>query len=118
MIREPKLGNARLRRDRYGVSPERSARLPDQRELQIEELEAAETEDAPAAQNADDGTTRIDSFTRGKPSRKPFPEHLPRERVVAQAPSRCSWCGSDRIVKMGGYITQTPDLQQRMTGHG
>ena len=26
-------------------------------------------------------TTEVKAFTRRKPSKKPFPEHLPRERV-------------------------------------
>ena len=44
LIKELKLEIAKLRRDKYGVSSERSARLLDQLELQLEELEAAATE--------------------------------------------------------------------------
>ena len=108
MIKELKLEIAKLRRDKYGVSSERSARLLDQLELQLEELEAAATEDALAAeQAAQDQSTTVTSFTRRKPSRKPFPEHLPRERVVVPAPTQCTCCGSDRIVKMGEDVTDT-----------
>jgi transposase len=39
LIKELKLEIAKLRRDKYGVSSERSARLLDQLELQLEELE-------------------------------------------------------------------------------
>ena len=102
MIQELKLEIAKLRRDKYGISSERRARLIDQLELQLEELEATATEDALAAeQAAQDKTSTVRAFTRRKPVRKPFPEHLPRERVVVEAPTTCICCGSDRIVKMG-----------------
>src|SRR6056297_2977724 len=42
MIQELKLEIAKLRRDKYGISSERRARLIDQLELQLEELETAE----------------------------------------------------------------------------
>jgi len=102
MIQELKLEIAKLRRDKYGISSERRARLIDQLELQLEELEATATEDALAAeQAAQDKTSTVRAFTRRKPVRKPFPEHLPRERVVIAAPTTCICCGSDRIAKMG-----------------
>ncbi len=102
MIQELKLEIAKLRRDKYGISSERRARLIDQLELQLEELEAAATEDALAAEAAAaaDTISTVRAFTRRKPVRKPFPDHLPRERVVVEAPVNCTCCGSDRIVKM------------------
>ncbi len=113
MIKEPKLEIARLRRDKYGKSSERSARLLDQLELQLEELEAAATEDALAAEQTQTKTTTVTSFTRRKPSRKPFPEHLPRERVVVEAPTQCDCCGSDRLVKPGEDVTETLEVVPR-----
>ncbi len=115
MIQELKLEIAKLRRDKYGISSERRARLIDQMELQLEELEAAATEDALAAEQAgqDDKTSTVRAFTRRKPVRKPFPDHLPRERVVIEAPTACSCCGSDRIVKMGEDITETLEVIPR-----
>jgi transposase len=65
MIQEVKLEIAKLRRDTYGISSERRARLIDQLELQLEKLEAAATEDALAAKQAaveTDSTVR--AFTR------------------------------------------------------
>jgi len=99
--------DAKLRRDKYGISSERRARLIDQLELQLEELEAAATEDALAAEQAaaQDKTNTVRAFTRRKPVRKPFPDHLPRERVVVEAPTSCTCCGSDPIVKMGDDTT-------------
>src|SRR6266851_2961467 len=80
-----KLHIEKLRRDRFGQRSERSARLLDQLELQLEELEASATEDELAAEKAVARTTNVRGFTRNRPSRKPFPEHLPRERVIVPA---------------------------------
>ena len=33
---------------------------------------------------------KISAFERKRPAKKPFPEHLPRERVVISAPCSCS----------------------------
>ena len=111
MIKHLKLEIAKLRRDHYGHSAERRARLIDQMEMQLEELEAAATEDEIAAGKAK--TTAVAGFERRRPARKPFPDHLPRERVVVAAPTACSCCGSDRIVKMGEDITETLEVEPR-----
>ncbi len=113
MIKELKLEIAKLRRDKYGVSSERSKRLIDQLELQLEELEASATEDALSAQQAQGETTTVKSFTRRTSSRKPFPAHLPRERVVVPAPTQCGCCGSSRIIKLGEDITETLEVVPR-----
>ncbi len=52
MIQELKLEIAKLRRDKYGISSERRARLIDQLELQLEEPETAAAEDALATEQA------------------------------------------------------------------
>jgi transposase len=111
MIKHLKLEIAKLRRDHYGHSAERRARLIDQMEMQLEELEAAATEDEIAAGKAK--TTAVAGFERRRPVRKPFPDQLPRERVVIEAPTACSCCGSDRIVKMGEDITETLEVIPR-----
>jgi len=51
-------------------------------ELELEELEAAATEDELAAEQAAARTTAAASFTRKRPSRQPSPAHLPREPLV------------------------------------
>jgi chromosome segregation ATPase len=104
MIAGLKLEIALLKRDKYGRSAERSAKLLDQLELQLGELVADAAEDQVQAERK---TTKVGAFERRKPVKKAFPEHLPRERVVLEAPSACSCCGSDRIVKMGEDITET-----------
>jgi hypothetical protein len=101
MISALKLEIAKLRRAQYGKSSERRARLIDQLELQLEELETAAAEDEARAADASRKTSTVRAFERRRPSRKPFPEHLPRERVVVEAPAACGCCGSGRIVKLG-----------------
>jgi transposase len=80
-----KLEIENLRRAIYGPRSERTARLLDQLELQLEEAEADATEDELAAEQAT-RSTRVKSFDRKRPSRKSFPDHLLRERVVIPAP--------------------------------
>ena len=112
MIKHLRLEIAKLRREQYGHSSERRARLIDQMEMQLEELEAAAAEDEIAAMRLTK-TAAMAGFERRRPARKPFPNHLPRERVVVEAPTACSCCGSDRIVKMGEDITETLEVIPR-----
>lgn len=109
MIAGLKLEIALLKREQYGRSSERTARLIDQLELQLEELVTDAAEDAARAEK----TTKVAAFERKKPVRKAFPEHLPRERVVVPAPTLCNCCGSDRIVKMGEDITESLEVVPR-----
>jgi transposase len=113
MIAALKLMIAKLRREIYGQRSERKARLLDQLELELEELEAKATEDELAAEQAAARTSEVKAFTRKKPSRKPFPEHLPRERVVVPAPEVCGCCGSDRLSKLGEDVTETLEVIPR-----
>ena len=107
MIAHLKLQIEKLNRDRYGRRSERAARLLNQLELQLEELEATATEDELAAEMAAAKTTKVASFTRKRPSRKPFPEHLPRERVIVPGPTACACCGGGRLRKLGEDVTET-----------
>ena len=108
-----KLHIEKLRRDRFGQRSERSARLLDQLELQLEELEASATEDELAAEKAAAGTTTVSAFTRRRPSRKPFPEHLPRERLIVPGPTACPCCGGTRLSKLGEDVTETLEVIPR-----
>ena len=93
LIAHLKLQIEKLNRDRYGQRSERTARLLDQLELTLEELETAATEDELAAEivaaKTKNTTTTVASFTRKRPSRQPFPDHLPRERVIVPGPVAC-----------------------------
>jgi transposase len=113
LIAHLKLQIEKLNRERFGQRSERTARLIDQLELQLEELEASATEDELAAERAAAKTTKVAAFTRTRPSRKPFPEHLPRERVVAPAPTACLCCGGARLRKLGEDVTETLEVIPR-----
>ena len=83
MIAALKLEIALLKRDKYGRSAERTARLIDQMELQLEELVADVAEDEARAEQAAEKTTKVASFERRKPMKKPFPDHpLPGSRCL------------------------------------
>ena len=57
---------------------------------------------------------RLKGFERCRqPSRKPFPEHLARERVVVPAPESCTCCGSQRLSKVGEDVTETLEVIPR-----
>ena len=113
LIAHLKLQIQKLTRDRFGPRSEHSARLLDQLELQLEELEASATQDELAAEMAAAKTTTVAAFTRRRPSRKPFPEHLPRERVVVPGPAACACCGGTRLSKLGEDITETLEVIPR-----
>ena len=110
MVAHLKLVIAKLRRERFGPSAERGSQLLDQLELQLEELEASATEDefAATAKSAEAGTI-VTGCTRKKPVRAPFPEHLPRERVVIPAPVACPCCGG-KLAKLGEDVTETLEV--------
>ena len=112
LIAHLKLEIAKLNRHRFGPHSERSRRL-DQLELQLEELEASATEDELLAAMAAAKTTTVTGFQRKHPVRKPFPEHLPRERVVVTPPTACPCCGGARLAKLGEDVTETLEVVPR-----
>ena len=112
MIRHLRLQIAKLRREQYGHSAERHARLIEQLEMQLEDIETDIADDRAKTEATGPGAM-VAAFERRRPARKPFPEHLPRERVVVEAPTSCTCCGSARIVKMGEDITETLEVIPR-----
>jgi transposase len=113
LIAQQKLRIAKLERQVYGQRSERSARLVDQLALEFEELEASATEDEIAAETAIAKTTSVGGFTRKRPERNTFPDHLPRERVVIDPPTACECCGGNRLRKLGEDVTRTLETQPR-----
>jgi transposase len=97
----------KLKRELYGQRSERTARLVEQLELELEDLVAAATEDELAAQAAAAATSQVRPFTRKRPVRKPWPENIERERVVIEAPKACACCGGSRLAKIGEDVTKT-----------
>jgi transposase len=85
----------------------------EQMELRLEELEATATEDEPAVEKAAARTQTVQSFQRKRPSCKPFPDHLPRERIVIPAPESCPCCGSKKLSKLGEDVTETLEVVPR-----
>src|SRR6202011_3502901 len=80
LIEHLQLVIAKMRRELFGPRAERSQRLLDQLELQLEELVAAAAEDAAAQNEAE--AVRVRSFTRQNNTLRNFPDHLPRRRIV------------------------------------
>ena len=113
VIAHLKLQIAKLKREQHGQSSERSSRLIDQLELQLEEVEATASEDDLLAEMAAAKTTQVAAFTRKKPARKSFPEHLPRERILQPTPTSCPCCGGAKLSKLGEDITETLEVIPR-----
>src|SRR6476660_230813 len=113
LIAHLKLAIEKLRRELYGSRSERKARLLDQMEVELEELEAAASEDEIASQTAAARLRADAPLQRRSPSRKPFPAHLPRERVVIPAPENCPCCGSAKVSKLGEDVTETLEVIPR-----
>ena len=90
-----KITIAKMRRDKFGASSERGAKLLDQLELQLAELEEGVAQDAAAAEmKAPLATTTSadrDDGQRRKPARRPLPAHLPREIGRASCRERVSF---------------------------
>ena len=102
----------KLRREIYGARSEKTSRLIDQMELALEDM-TADAAEAEVAAKALPGSTPVKAFDRQRPAKKPFPEHLPRERVVVKAPTTCACCGSARLRKLGEDVTETLEVIPR-----
>lgn len=112
LIARLRLEIEKLRRTLYGARSERKERLVDQLEMQLEDVEADATEDELAAERSTPSTV-VKTFERRRPARKPFPDHLPRERVIVPAPEACPCCGSAKLSKLGEDITETLEVVPR-----
>ncbi|WP_342710080.1 hypothetical protein AAFG13_37875 [Bradyrhizobium sp. B124] len=97
----------KLKRELYGPRSERTARLIEQLELELEELITMASEDELAARAAAAKVQNVRAFTRKRPVRKPWPDDIERERVVIEAPTSCACCGGARLAKLGEDVTET-----------
>lgn len=98
---------AKLRRMQFGRSSERVDRAIHQTELALEDLEEQQAADADlvsraAASEADTAAT--------KPSRRPLPEHLPRDVVSHTVGCTCPGCGG-RMQQIGETSTEVLDYR-------
>jgi transposase len=110
LIEHLQLVIAKMKREQFGPRSERSQRLLDQMELQLEELAAAAGEDEAKAAAA---VVRVQGFTRQKATRRNFPDHLPRRRIVHPAATSCPCCGGTKLSKIGEDVTETLDVVPR-----
>jgi len=101
---------AKMKREMFGPRSERSQRLIDQLELQLEELAAAAGEDEAKAAAA---RVLVQGFMRRQGTRRNFPADLPRRRIVHPAPTSCPCCGSSKLSKIGEDVTETLDVVPR-----
>src|SRR5438552_7029365 len=99
-----------MRRELFGPRSERSQRLLDQLELQLEELAAAAGEDEAKSETA---SAPVRGFVRAAKTRRNFPDHLPRRRIVHPAPACCPCCGGTKLSKIGEDVTETLDVVPR-----
>src|ERR1700749_3169200 len=97
-IEHLKLVIAKLRRMMFGTKSERVTREIEQLELKLEELEARQAERERA--------TSTDTPAKNKPTRRPLPEHLPRE-VHTHLPDEvaCIQCGGE-LRKLGEDVSE------------
>jgi transposase len=109
LIEHLQLVIAKMKREKFGPHSERSKRLLDQLELQLEELAAAAAEDEVKAESSVD----VQSFTRRQAKRRDFPAHLPRRRIIHPAPTCCPCCGGTNLSKIGEDVTETLDVVPR-----
>ena len=110
LIEQLQLMIAKMKREMFGPRSERSQRLLDQLELELEELAAARAEDEAKAEAPG---VQVQGFTRHKATRRNFPDHLPRRRIVHPAPTSCPCCGSSKLSKIGEDVTETLDVVPR-----
>jgi transposase len=110
MIEHLQLVIAKMKREIFGPRSERSQRLIDQLELQLEELAAGVGEDAAKSEAP---SVAVQGFNRRKPTRRNFPDNLPRRRIVHPMPPTCPCCGGDKLSKIGEDVTETLDVVPR-----
>ena len=110
LIEHLQLVIAKMKREMFGPRSERSQRLIDQLELQLEELAAAAGEDETKAETA---RVKVQGFSRRPATRRNFPADLPRRRIVHPAPTSCPCCGSTKLSKIGEDVTETLDVVPR-----
>jgi transposase len=110
LIEHLQLVIAKMKRETFGPRSERSQRLIDQMELQLEELAAAAGEDDAKAEGT---RMQVQGFTRRQGTRRNFPADLPRRRIVHPAPTACPCCGGSKLSKIGEDVTETLDVVPR-----
>ena len=91
---------AMMRRARFGRSSEKLDRDIEQLELLIGDLEEGRAESSERTNSVSPAASSVQR-EKHQPSRKPLPDHLPRERVEHAAACVCPACGSTRLTMVG-----------------
>ena len=102
LIEKLKLQIARYKRIQFGRKSERHDERVAQLELIVEELEA----NLPAAEEAARPSPQADDVpAKGKPARRPLPDHLPRTTQEHAPACGCPACGT--VLKRMGEVNRT-----------
>jgi len=111
-IEQLKLLIAKLRRLQFGRSSEKLSREIEQLELRLEELQTAQAQAATT-----EGASPPASGE--KRTRKPLPEHLPREQLVHQPAGTCPDCGGPmrRIGEDSAEVLEYVPAQFKVVRH-
>jgi transposase len=107
-IEKLKIQLATLRRDRYGRSSEKLAAEADQLEMLIGDLEEDQAEREAAAAETERQTKGKSGNQRKPATRRPLPEHLPRETIVHEPvlACRCGCTDPARLTRLGESVTE------------
>ena len=100
LLEKLKIELLRLKRMRFGRSSEQLDEKIAQLELTLEELEASQTQVAPAAERITE-----EPRERTKPVRKALPSHLPREDAVHTPACSCQRCGG-KLERLGEDVSE------------
>src|SRR3974390_2410510 len=112
MIEHLQLVIAKMKREMFGPRSERSQRLIEQLELQLEELAAAVGEEEAKGQTA---PIQVQGSPPRQATRRNFPADLPRRRVVHPAPTSCPCCGSSKLSKIGEDVNESLQVAPRQS---
>ena len=110
LIEHLQLVIAKMKREHFGPRSERSQRLLDQMELQLEELAAAAGEDEVKAERA---SIPVQGFSRARRRAATSRLICRGERVVYPGPTTCPCCGGARLLKLGEDVTETLEVVPR-----
>lgn len=95
-----------MRRLRFGRKSEKLELRIEQLELKLEELEARKAEQAAGVENRIPLQTAPSSTAKGKPARRPLPEHLARETKIHEPQQkRCPECGG-KLSTLGEDVSE------------
>src|SRR5262245_10916984 len=103
---------AKLRREKFGASSERTERAIEQFELALEEIEAATAEGAAPITSTSEAeapeapSTPAGSAAPKKKKRRQLPLGLPRREIVHAPADVCKACGGTELRQVGESVTE------------